>query len=158
LAVEAFVRQGGTLITMDSSANWAIDLFRFPIVDATAKAKDFSCPGSVLRGIVQRSDITAGLTHDQPLFFSGSAAWRVMTKTEMEDASIDSQTITSYMKYAPTRLLLSGFIEGEEAIQGQHAWISLRHGDGNVHLFAFRPHYRAWSQATFHLLFRAMFL
>lgn len=158
LAIEAFVRQGGTLITMDSSANWAIDLFRFPIIDATAKAKDFSCPGSVLRGIVQSSDMTAGLAHDQPLFFSGSAAWRVMTKAEMEEASIEPQSFTRYMKYAPTRLLLSGFIEGEEVIQGQDAWISLRHGDGNVHLFAFRPHYRAWSQATFHLLFRAMFL
>jgi hypothetical protein len=27
-----------------------------------------------------------------------------------------------------------------------------------VHLFGFRPHYRGWSQATFHLLFRAALL
>jgi hypothetical protein len=158
LAVEAFVRQGGKLITMDSSATWAIDLFRFPIVDATKGAKGFSCPGSVLRGITQDNLLTAGLDHDQALFFSGSAAWRPMTKAEMDAASLESQTITSYLKYAPTRLLLSGFIEGPETIQGQHAWISLQHGQGTVHLFGFRPHYRAWSQTTFHLLFRAMLL
>lgn len=158
LAVEAFVRGGGKLITMDSSANWAIDLFRFPIVDVTAKAKGFSCPGSVLRGIVAADDLTAGLTHDQPLFFSGSAAWRELTKAELDAASLESKPITRYLKYAPTRLLLSGFIEGAETIQGQDAWVSVPHGVGTVHLFAFRPHYRAWSQATFHLLFRAMFL
>lgn len=158
LAVEAFVRQGGTLVTMDNSANWAIDLFRFPIVDVTTKAKGFSCPGSVLRGITQERSLTAGLGHDQSLFFSSSAAWRPMTTAELGAASIEPQTITSYLKYAPTRLLLSGFIEGAETIQGQDAWVSLSHGKGTVHLFGFRPHYRAWSQATFHLLFRAMFL
>jgi len=158
LAVQAFVRGGGKLITMDSSANWAIDLFRFPIVDVTAKAKGFSCPGSVLRGIAAADDLTAGLTHDQPLFFSGSAAWREMTKAELDAASIESQPVTRYLKYASTRLLLSGFIEGAETIQGQDAWVSLPYGDGTVHLFGFRPHYRAWSQATFHLLFRAIFL
>jgi hypothetical protein len=31
-------------------------------------------------------------------------------------------------------------------------------GKGRVHLFAFQPHYRGWSQGTFGLLFRAVLL
>jgi hypothetical protein len=30
------------------------------------------------------------------------------------------------------------------------------HGLGRVHLFAFSPHYRSWTQQTFGLLFRAL--
>jgi hypothetical protein len=53
---------------------------------------------------------------------------------------------------------LSGWINQPEAIAGRSAWTAVRHGDGTIHLFAFRPQYRGWSQATFPLLFRAMLL
>ena len=38
------------------------------------------------------------------------------------------------------------------------AWVNIAQGQGQVHLFGFRPHYRGWSQGTFHLLFRAALL
>ena len=62
------------------------------------------------------------------------------------------------LRYAPRHTLLSGWIRKPDVIAGQAAWVLARHGEGRVHLFGFRPHYRGWTQATFPLLFRAMLL
>ena len=67
----------------------------------------------------------------------------------------DDRKIQSLLRYAPTRLLLSGWIKSPEVIHGKDAWLRAEHGQGQVHLFGFRPQYRAWTQATFPLIFRA---
>ena len=81
-----------------------------------------------------------------------------MTTEEREEARRDEAEMTTLLSYAPTRLLLSGYCKEPETIEGRAAWIEASHGEGNVHLFAFRPQYRGWSQATFPLLFRAILL
>jgi len=158
IEIQRFVRRGGRLVVMDNSATWAINLLRLPVTDVTRGAKDLSCPGSVLRGVVVSDRLTAGLPDELALFFSSSSAFRVMTKTERDAAGAEEIPVKTLLSYAPNRLLLSGFLEGEQALAGQAAWMQLPYGEGQVHLFGFRPHYRAWSQATFHLLFRAMLL
>lgn len=162
VAVEEFVRTGGTLITLGSSSRWAVELLELPLVDVTAAsgAKEFSCPGSVLRGIpAPDHPLTAGLPSSVALFFSKSAGWRTMTDDEKEKAGhSDKRKTETLLEYASTRLLLSGWISRPDVIEGQSAWVRAPHGQGRVHLFGFRPHYRAWSQATFPLLFRAMLL
>lgn len=158
VAVEEFVRRGGTLITFASSSQWAIDLMKLPLVDVTrgAEAKGFSCPGSVLRGIAEPHDLTVGLPESIPLFFSRSAAYRVMTDKEQRDAgAVTIPRAQILMRYAPTRVLLSGWIKEPQVIENQGAWVRIEYGRGRVHLFAFRPQYRGWSQATFPLIFRA---
>jgi hypothetical protein len=52
-------------------------------------------------------------------------------------------------------VLLSGWIREARVIEDQAAWVVAPVGRGRVHLFAFSPHYRGWTQATFPLLFRA---
>ncbi len=164
VAVEEFVRAGGTLVTLGSSSRWAIDLLRLPLSDVTRAAnastgKEFSCPGSVLRGIPEESPWTVGLPDSVALFFSRSAAYRELDEKERDaaglpkDLKIKPQVL---LRYAPTRLLLSGWIQKPETIAGHAAWLRVPHGAGSVHLFAFRPQYRGWSQAAFHLVFRAI--
>ncbi len=162
-ATEAFVRGGGRLITLGASCRWAVDVFQLPLVDVTTepRAKDFSCPGSVLRAIpVPGLPLTAGLPESIALFFSrGSGAWRPMTSEEIDDAGLDGDhSIETLLRYAPTRVLLSGWIKEPGVIERRGAWLRARHGKGQIHLFGFRPQYRGWSQATFPLLFRAMLL
>jgi hypothetical protein len=154
IAVEEFVRGGGKLITMASSASWAIDLLELPVKDVT-RGTGFSCPGSVLRGIVNKGSaheqrFTGGLDDSVALFFSGSNAWEI--SKEGQGAG------TTLLTYAPTRVLMSGWINEPEVIEDQGAWVRFAYGEGAVHLFGFRPQYRGWSQATMHLLFRAVFL
>ena len=76
VAIETFVKRGGTLIAIDASCRFAIDLFEIPAADATRgdKAKDFSCPGSVLRVVPARTDslYTVGLEESLACFFDGA--------------------------------------------------------------------------------------
>ncbi len=161
VAVEEFVRTGGTLITFDGSSEWAIELLDLPVLNVTdaPEGRDFSCPGSVLRGIAADHALTAGLPDSIPLFFSRSAAYRSMTDKERSDAGIASAAnAETLMRYAPTRVLLSGWINQPSVIEGHSAWMRIEYGQGRVHLFGFRPQYRGWSQSTFPLIFRAAML
>jgi hypothetical protein len=161
VAVEEFVRGGGTLIAWRGSANWAVELFELPLTDAAAeKKKDgeatFSCPGSVLRAIPEDSLYTAGLSDSLALFCAGGNAWYAAEPKKGEKK--DERKLDVLLRYAPTRVLLSGWIRSPETIEGRAAWVRAQHGKGAIHLFGFSPQYRGWSQATFQLVFRAALL
>jgi len=82
-----------------------------------------------------------------------------MTSKEIDDAGLDGdRSIETLLRYAPTRVLLSGWIKEPKVIERRGAWLRAGHGEGQIHLFGFRPQYRGWSQATFPLLFRAILL
>lgn len=159
VAVEEFVRQGGTLIAVGGSTKWAIELMKLPIVDAAsgADAKDFSCPGSVVRTIPQgTSPFTVDLDESVSVFFSRGQAFREMTDKERADTNSDKCKVDVLLRYAPTRLLVSGWVQKPEVIADRGAWVRTTHGQGAVHLFGFRPQYRGWSQSAFQLVFRAL--
>lgn len=162
IAIEEFVREGGKLVCFGSSARWAIDLLRLPLVDVTRgeEGSGFSCPGSVLRAVPKDRKLTRGLDSSVALFFSRSSAWRAMTDSERKEAEkegpLSSEDVETLMNYAPTRVLLSGYIEKPEVIAGRKAWVRTEYGQGEVHLFGFRPQYRSWTQETFKLLLRSV--
>ena len=147
-------------MAIGSSAAWAIELFDLPLVDVTRgeDAGDFSCPGSVLRVVPEDSPITAGLPASMAAFFSRSSAWKRVKpeKDKDEEADEDEREVETLLRYAPTRVLLSGWIRSPEVIADRAAWMRASHGSGDVHLFGFRPQYRGWSQGVFQLLFRAL--
>ncbi len=164
VAIEEFVRAGGCLIAFGSSAQWAIDLFELPLIDVTREDanREFSCPGSVLRTIPSEHPFTAGLPDSVAVFFSRAGAFREMTADERKKAELsrgapDTRAIEPLLRYAPTRLLLSGWIKQPEVIENRSAWVRVSHGQGHVHLFGFQPQYRGWPQGTFQLLYRAAF-
>lgn len=154
-AIEDFVKAGGRLVTLGSSSAWAIELFDLPLKDVTRgpEAGEFSCPGSVLRVVPEKNVFTAGLPDSQAIFFSRSSAWAIEEKREE-----DKRELEVLMRYAPTRVLYSGWIRSAETIAGQGAWLRASHGAGSVHLFGFSPQYRGWSQVGFKLLFRSLLL
>jgi hypothetical protein len=154
IAIEEFVRDGGTLIALGGASSWAIQLFQIAVTDATKEkdASEFSCPGSVLRTIPEESWLTAGLSDSIAVFFSGNTAWK------LQEGKKDEPAPKVLLRYAPTELLLSGWIKKPEVIAGKAAWVRAEHGKGSVHLFAFSPQYRGWSQQSFQLLYRAILL
>jgi len=149
VAIEQFVHAGGRLIATDRSVSWVTDLFGIGVQDATQSGGDFSCPGSVLRATPTGDAFAAGLPASMAVFFSRSSAFTT---------SADRVAAQSVLNYADTRVLLSGYLRGESTIAGRGAWARASVGDGSVHLFGFRPHYRSWSHGAFQLMFRALFL
>lgn len=159
-AIETFVRGGGTLITFGNASNWAVELLKLPLINTTVgdNAKGFACTGSVLRGIPAAGNrFTVGLPDSLPLFFADDQAWREMSKADREKGGFDDRRIDTLLHYAPTEVLLSGYIAKPETIQGAGAWLRVSHGKGRVHLFGFAPHFRAWTQGTIPLIYRAAF-
>jgi hypothetical protein len=51
--------------------------------------------------------------------------------------------------------LHSGYLLGEEKLQGQAAAVDVRHGQGHVVLLGFRPQWRGQPAGTFRALFSA---
>ncbi|MFT3787842.1 MAG: M14 family metallopeptidase [Tepidisphaeraceae bacterium] len=154
-AIEEFVRGGGTLITFRNASKWTAKLLQLPLTDSTAgdDAKGFACPGSVLRGIpAADSPFTVGLPDSVPLLFADGVAWREPAKAEKSVSDVKTQIL---MKYAPTQLLLSGYIAKSATIEGAAAWVRADYGKGHVHLFGFQPHFRTWPHGTIPLIFRA---
>ncbi len=162
IAIEEFVRAGGTLIACESACQYAIELFDLPLEDVTRRtgAAEFSCPGSVLRTVPAAAQWTDGLPLSQPIFFAGSLALRA--KEPAKDTPTRQQlTLGEWqplLHYPASQVLLSGYIKGAEQITGAAAWGRIEVGDGAVHLFGFRPHYRSWSHGSFWLMFRAVLL
>ncbi|WP_158265338.1 M14 metallopeptidase family protein [Blastopirellula marina] len=160
MAIEEFVRDGGKLIVMDSACPWVIDLLRIPLVDVTSlkENKDFNCSGSVVRGEIQDHEITTGLPKTIPFMFAHSIAWRAPTSKEREQRTDVKCEVETLLTYAPRRVLLSGTMNHPEVIEGQIAWAKVKQGKGTIHLFGFRPYYRGWTHASFHLLMRSILL
>lgn len=150
-ALRAFVRDGGTLITLNNSSLWAIDAFDLPVrnVLSGVSQDDFFAPGSIFR---LELDTTHPISRNMPgesiAWFQRSAAF------EVTDPS-GARVVGRYPE-DPARLLLSGWVLGAERVAGTGALVEATHGRGRVVLFGFRPQYRGQSLATYPLLFDAL--
>jgi hypothetical protein len=166
VAIEDFVRGGGTLVTFRAASKWAIDQFQIPLTDVTNSddAKGFNCPGSVLRGVPEPHLLNAGLPESIPLMFAGGSGWTEKQRTSAVDSAVRKTSATPVastqvmLRYASRQLLLSGYIARSSVLEGSAAWVRCSVGRGRVHVFGFQPHYRGWSEASLGLLFRAMLL
>ena len=160
-AITQFVAEGGKLITFDDSSRWAIDLFELPIIDASREGAGVSCSGSLLRAISEKHRIMAGAGPEIAIMFDDSSAWRAMTAEEIRKRNFDSgreaPVVTPLLTFPGNHLLLSGQIRNPDLLAHRSAWSMVNHGQGTIHLFGFRPHYRGWTRGTFTLLMRAIF-
>ena len=157
--IEEFVRSGGHLVAVGASARWAIDALELGVVDIARgdAAKDFACPGSVLRCLPESpeqhgGELYQGLPSSLSVFFSRSSAF----KLDKDKLEARGQAARVMLRYAPTQLLQSGWIKGGELIEGQAAWVRVRHGAGVVDLHGYAPQYRSWSQQAFGLMVRGL--
>lgn len=149
-ALRAFVEAGGTLITLNSASEFAIDYLRLPVRNVLRGVanKDFYCPGSILRTeLVTDNPLTFGLERESIAWFEQSPAFEIV------DANA-AKAIAKYPENASS--LLSGWILGDQRLRGKAALVEVKLGKGRVILFGFRPQYRGQSLATLPLLFNAI--
>jgi len=149
-ALREFIEAGGTVITFNNASNFAIERLGAPARNVLkgVSARDFYCPGSILRAQLDSSSPLAfGLEKESIAWFENSPAFEI---TDPASAKVIARYPES------ENPLLSGWILGDKLIRGKAAMVEAKIGKGRVILFGFRPQYRAQSLATFPLLFNSI--
>ena len=111
--------------------------------------RDFYIPGSILR-----LDLEPGhwLTEGMPV---RTIAWfeRGLAFEPTADAGDRVQVVG---RYGTDEVLLSGWINGADAIAGAGALAVVRQGQGRIVMFGFRPQYRGQTIVSYPLIFNAL--
>lgn len=151
--LQKFVRDGGTLIALDTATELPIQFF--PLASKNVvPGSGFYCPGSLLRITLDlHNPIAFGMPADAIAFSSGTEAF----ETTLAEG-FNMKAIQSVAQFANANLLASGWVSGEKAAAGKDAVVEARYGAGRVVLFALRPQFRGQSFGTFKLLLNAVYL
>ena len=152
-----FVDAGGTLITLDSSSEFAVSLLGAPLRDVTRglSANEFFCPGSIVKIELDEDPLTYGMPRETAGFCSFNTAYEVAARSSSA-ATGPVSTARIIGRYARSNVLMSGWLEGEKVIAGKGAMMEVRSGQGRAVVFAFRPQHRGQAHATFRLFFNAI--
>nr|WKN40121.1 M14 family metallopeptidase [Tunicatimonas sp. TK19036] len=167
LALDKYVQQGGTLITFDEASDFAIQQFGLPLRNVVSglSSKDFFIPGSLIRAVVDTEyPLAYGMQDTVATSFSQSRAFEIV-KQEREGEGgkedikkIPDPTVKTVVRYASNDLLMSGWALGEKKnIGGKGALMHVKHGQGDIVLFGFRPQFRGQPRGTYKLIFNAIY-
>jgi glutamine amidotransferase-like uncharacterized protein len=153
-ALKAFVAQGGTLVMLGNACDFAIDQFPLPVKNlkrGLSRDQQFA-PGTILRIQVDTAHpMAAGMDASTYGFYINSPFFAL---TE----GFASQKTSVIVRYPNADLVASGWLKGEELMTGRAAVVSVDLAPGHIVLFGLRPQHRAQTQATFPLLFNAIYL
>ncbi|HSG07763.1 MAG TPA: M14 family metallopeptidase [Longimicrobiales bacterium] len=155
-ALQAFVREGGTLVTLDRGDEVVLERFDIPVRDALdgLSDRDFFAPASLFRMDVDQASPLAVGTPSQV-----AAKWatgRAYEPTDFADAGARIRTVARWAA-DPAAVLMSGLLAGAEHLAGKAAVLEVEYGRGRIYLYGFRVQHRAQTGGTFRLLFNALF-
>jgi glutamine amidotransferase-like uncharacterized protein len=109
-------------------------------------------PGTIVRVQVDTaSALGFGLPPETFGFYNNSPFYDI-------GAGFASQKVSVIARYPTTDIVGSGWLKGEELMAGRAAVVQADMGPGRLVLFGLRPQHRAQTQATFPLLFNALYL
>jgi hypothetical protein len=149
-----FVRDGGTLIALDTAAELPREFFPLPLLNVGGTP--FSCPGSLVRLTVDPSQPLAfGMPKETIALVTGGEAFDISLAPGYNQGDREVRVAA---RFAAKDLLASGYVSGEQAVLGKPALVDARFGAGHVVLFAFRPQFRGQPFGTFKFLLNAVYL
>jgi hypothetical protein len=149
--LRTFAEQGGTLVFLNRSANYAVEHLHLDVKNVVAGVsnRDFYSPGSLLNVTLDtRNAIAKGLPDNVAIWSEESPAWEV-------PAGSKDYVVA---RYPDDHLLASGWLLGESYIKGRAALVEIPIGQGRAVLFGLRPQYRAQSYQAFKLFFNSLVL
>ena len=126
-----------------------IKRFNLPLKNVLSglKRSDFYCPGSILSLDVDvKNPLARGFGKQTAAYFINSAAFEIT----------NADKVKSIATYAPKNALLSGWLLGENSLNGRTALAEAEFGRGKIVLFAFRPQHRGQTFGTFPFIFNAL--
>jgi hypothetical protein len=180
-AIEKFVHDGGTLITLGTGSSLVTD---FGLVRGifSQNVPNLACPGTILAGTVKQPNNPIAYGYDEhPSIYRSSmplvsvekrmqkyVVLQFGTKSpedeEEEDYTLAYGVLQEEKKPATeekpqgekVKLLRGGLLRGGEVLDGTAAVIDAPLGKGRVVLFAFNPMYRWMNQVDFSFVYNAI--
>jgi hypothetical protein len=153
-ALRAFVADGGTLVALGNSTALLTDRWPIPVRDlkrGLTRDQHFA-PGTIVTlQVDQSSAIGLGMPATTTGFYDNSPFFTLVE-------GFASQKISVPVRYPNVNIVASGWLKGEEFMAGRAAVVTIDMNPGRVVLFGIRPQHRAQTQATFPLLFNALYL
>ncbi len=152
-ALEAFVENGGTLVTFAQAGDLPIEKFDLPVRNIVAglPSTEFWSPGSTLK---------VEIDHEHPLAYgmpdAGLAAFLGGSQVYAVVATPRNERVERIVTFIDRDILQSGWLLGEEVIAEKAAMVSVQHGEGRVVLIGVRAQHRAQTHGTFKLVFNAL--
>ncbi len=151
-AIAEFVRNGGTVVTLGSAADFVIDELGLPVrnVLRDVPRDKFYCPGAVLEIFVDNQHpLGYGMPSRTSAYFRNNPAFEL-------SAPFTTSEARAVAKYPSTNPLQSGWIGGSEYLYDRAGVADVSYGKGRVVLLGFAAQFRAQPHATFKLLFNAL--
>jgi hypothetical protein len=148
--LEAFVRGGGTLVTLNSSSNFAIDEFHLPVRDVVrdVSSEEYFADGAIVELRVDPSHpVMSGMPERAKAFVGSSPVF-------VTEEGFEGHVLAKYAENGSP--LLSGYFLGEEHVQGYAAAVEVEHGQGRVVMLGLKPQWRGQPFGTFKILFNAV--
>jgi hypothetical protein len=153
-----FLEDGGTIITIGTSANLATHLglpIGNHIVDANGRPlpeEEYYIPGSILQARVDNSNpLTYGLPEHVDMMFDDSPVLRL-------EAGAEAQGVRRVAWYDSDTPLRSGWAWGQEHARNGLAAIEADVGAGKLVIFGPEVLYRGQPHETFKFVFNAIYL
>jgi hypothetical protein len=151
-ALKVFIEQGGTLVALGESCDFAIAKFSLNVRNIVEglDRKDFFCPGSTLRATFDNTHPLAyGMPSEGLVLFRSSPAFAI-------SPSQHNERCETVVRYTDRDILRSGWLIGEKHISKKAAMVSAQQGKGRVILIGFRTQHRSQTHGTYKLLFNAL--
>ena len=146
-SLRRFTDSGGTLVTWDGAARFAINRLRLPAKNSLSAyaPSTFFAPGSLLRVTMDFGHPLAyGMPRDAAVMFVNGPAFEL----------VEGVAVARFPRY---NALLSGWLLGHEKLHGRAALASVPLGKGRVVLMGYRPQFRAQARGTYKTLFNALY-
>jgi hypothetical protein len=152
-ALKAFVQDGGTLVALGRTTDFAIEQFALPYSNKVSRGlsrDDFFCPGSLLEIQVDSSNpIAWGMPDRAVVMYANDPVLE-------PQPAFDPQQVSVAARFGGENPLRSGWIRGESHIFHTIGATSITHGNGQVVLLPLRVQRRAQTHGTFKLLFNPL--
>ncbi len=152
--IKRIVKNGGSLILLDSSYEIAQKDFKLPLrnILKNISRDKFNCPGSILRLYLDNKDPLAwGMPKKSIIYFSNSPVF----KTSLPSTGDMDRKIIGRFSDAPPHLI-SGYLKGEDFLNRKVSIIRFKYFKGEVIVIGGRIQNRAQTYSTFKILFNAI--
>jgi hypothetical protein len=178
LALEKFVKEGGTLITLGSGSNLILDLGFVEGVNGMQQPRNVDCPGTLLNGTIRQPGNPILYGHEGHPALYREDGELIMTEDQMRKYVVlqfgskePSGRGGGFGPYAAAGgeggaeaqkpdnrvpLLIGGLLRNGDMIDGSAAIVDAPLEKGRVVIFAFNPMYRWMNHDSFSYVYNAL--